>query len=193
MSCLLWLKITLFTVVKNIKACSFHSILLLHRHIWENTLMWKNIFSLSGNGQNVSKSQSGFEWRDTDGCVALIRCLVHSSTTYQMLGAAIPQKLTCIFHHTLLYLFLGRLWLSLRLASVFHSSLSLSLSGSPSWSSEEGIHVPVPRTSVGPCRTPALPPAPALSAWMSSYSAVWTALVSRFCCPKFALHHNQVI
>lgn len=58
--------------------------------------------------------------------------------------------------------------------------LSLSLSGSPSWSSEEGIHVPVPRTSVGPCRTPVLPPAPALSAWMSSYSAVWTALVSLF-------------
>lgn len=56
----------------------------------------------------------------------------------------------------------------------------LSLPGSPSWSSEEGIHVPVPRTSVGPYRTPVLLPAPALSAWMSSYSAVWTALVSLF-------------
>lgn len=125
---LFWKWNVMFTVVKNIKACSFHSILLFHRHIWENTLVWKNIFLLSGNGQNVSKSQSGFEWRSTDGCVDLIRCLVHSSTTYQMFGAAIPQKLTCIFHHTLLYLFLGRLRLSLSLASVFHSSLSLSLS-----------------------------------------------------------------
>lgn len=91
----------------------------------------------------------------------------------------------------LLYLFLGRLARFdslhvIRLSSI----LSLSLSGSLSLSSEEGIHVPVPRTSVGPCRTPVLPPAPALSAWMSSYSAVWTALVSLFVAhvPKVCVH-----
>lgn len=108
-----------------------------------------------------------------------------------MPGAAFPQKLTCIISPR------AALPVSRPPESSLGLTLSmsciclpfLSLSGNPSWSSEEGIHVPAPRTSVGPCRTPVLPPAPVLSAWMSSYSAVWTALVSLFVAqslfPKF--------
>lgn len=66
---------------------------------------------------------------------------------------------------------------------------SLFLSGSQMWRALEcwrkesrskggGIHAPVLRTSTGPCRAPALLPAPALPAWMSSYSAAWSASVS---------------
>lgn len=148
-------------------------------------------------GQNVCKCPGIFRWRNTEPYVVVCSCSVsmcwfrrlkRCSIVYQMWGAAFPQMLTCTTspHSALLVsrllIFPLFVWLSFFLClflslsvsshlSLFFSPLSCSLSGKPSWSSGEGIHVPVLRTSVGPCRAPALPPVPVLPAWMSSYSA----------------------
>lgn len=152
--------------------------------------------------------QSAPVWETAACCVDVCSCsesicwFRHEkccSVLYQMREhlIAFPQILTCsasphsarLIFNLLTYLFLRTIsflaffLFSFCLSFVYILMFLPTLSGSPSWSSGEGIHVPVLRTSVGPCRAPALPPVPVLPAWMSSYSAAWTALVSLFSPP----------
>lgn len=139
---------------------------------------------------------ASFRWRNTEQYVVVCICsasvwwfrqLQHCSTAYQMWGTAFPMMLTCTTspHSALLISRLCMLpvcdLISLCLCLSLSLSLSLSFIGSPmsralvgwragSWSSGGGIHVPVLRTSAGPCRAPALLPVPVLPVWMSSYN-----------------------
>lgn len=80
--------------------------------------MWRNIFSLSGSGQNVSKSQSGFEWRKNR---RLFRCRKMQHNLSDVRGCVSSEV---DLHSLTTALLVSRppLWLSLSIASVFFFS-----------------------------------------------------------------------
>lgn len=148
-------------------------------------------------GPNVSQCAGSSGWRHAEHCVLVCSCWasmcwfrhLKRCSSLSDVGSSISSMLTCTTspHCALVVSRLLALHsltefdsLSLLLSLFSHPSLtpcislsllSCCLSGSPSWSRGGGIHVPVLRTSLGPCRAPVLHPVPVLPAWMSSYSA----------------------
>lgn len=119
--------------------------------------------------------------RKRENCAVLCSCSVHDVgciATAELIRCGSSVSSDADLHHltTLCSTYF-------KTAQTLSSSLSdwLSFSGNParplvcwragSWSRGGGIHVPVLRTSAGPCRAPAPHRAPALPVWKNSFSA----------------------